>query len=197
MIHVTITLKELREADACREGRALFHSLRKMQGRQRSVRIEWTPLAQVWLAAAFGEFSNWLYQNKLTPRLSLEGVDLRGADLSGADLRGAYLRGAYLSGADLRGAYLRGAYLSGAYLSGAYLRGADLSGADLSGADLSGADLSGAYLRGAYLSGAYLSGAYRPSVSWGYSDLPDGWERDAFGYLRRPEPKPQAEAAAQ
>jgi uncharacterized protein YjbI with pentapeptide repeats len=167
MIHVTITLKELREADACREGRALFHSLRKMQGRQRSVRIEWTPLAQVWLAAAFGEFSNWLYQNKLTPRLSLEGVDLRGA-------------------------YLRGAYLSGAYLSGA-----DLSGADLRGAYLSGADLSGAYLRGAYLSGAYLSGAYRPSVSWGYSDLPDGWERDAFGYLRRPEPKPQAEAAAQ
>ncbi len=81
--------------------------------------------------------------------------------------------------------------LDRAYLRGADLRGADLSGADLRGADLRGADLSGAYLRGADLPGADRSGAYRPA-NWGYSDLPDGWERDESGHLRRPVPKPAA-----
>ncbi len=46
--------------------------------------------------------------------------------------------------------------------------------------NLSGANLSGADLYGANLSGANLYGAYRPS-----GDLPDGWSRDADGYLRR------------
>ena len=70
--------------------------------------------------------------------------------------------------------------LKGANLTRANLTGANLDGANLAGADLTGAYLDGAYLTGAYLDGAYLDGAYRPSNS-----VPDGWERDADGYLTR------------
>jgi hypothetical protein len=53
-----------------------------------------------------------------------------------------------------------------------------------------GAYLDGANLARANLDGANLARAYRPSVSWGYSDLPDGWERDESGCLRRPAKEP-------
>ena len=139
------------------------------------LRIELTPLAQVWLSLPLPPNSGtawaWLRANGAVGAVSavgadLCGADLRGASLYGADLRGASLYGADLSGANLRGADLRGADLYGANLSGANLSGADLSGADLYGANLSGANLyganfSGASLSGAYLRGADLSGAYR------------------------------------
>ena len=117
------------------------------------LRIELTPLAQLWMARDARGAVAWLREQGVigpvyVPRLRAEGLDLRGADLRAAYLSGAYLRGAYLRGADLRAAYLRDADLSGADL-GADLSGADLSGADLRGADLRGADLSGADLRGA------------------------------------------------
>ena len=134
------------------------------------LRVELTPLAQVWLARDGRGALSWLRERGLMGPASLVRADLRGADLYGADLRGAYLSGAYLSGADLYGADLSGAYLSGADLSGA-----DLSGADLYRADLSGADLSGAYLSGADLYRADLSGAARytddaPISGWTVTD---------------------------
>ncbi len=57
---------------------------------------------------------------------------------------------------------------------------ANLSGENLSGANLSWANLSGADFSGADFSWANLSGSYYP-----YGDLPDTWDRDANGYLRR------------
>ena len=132
------------------------------------LRIELTPLAQVWLSLPLPPNSRtawaWLRANGAVGAVSavgadLCGADLRGASLRGADLRGADLRGANLCGADLRGANLYGADLYGANLSGANLSGADLSGADLSVADLYGANLYGANLYGANLSGANLYGA--------------------------------------
>ena len=119
------------------------------------LRVELTPLAQVWLARDGRGALSWLRERGLMGPASLVRADLRGADLSRADLRGADLRGA-----DLRGANLYRAYLTGAYLTGAYL---------------TGADLTGAYLRGAYLRGADLSGAARytddaPISGWTVTD---------------------------
>ena len=176
---LTLVRAELVAARACAAWLAVFDAICTMRGadaapwvRRRGVsrraperlRIELTPLAQLWLARDARPAVSWLRGQGVLgpvsiPRLQAPGIDLSGADLSGADLSGADLSGAYLSGADLSGADLRSAYLSGADLSGADLRSADLRGADLSGADLRGAYLSGAYLRGAYLSGAYLRGA--------------------------------------
>ena len=95
------------------------------------LRIELSPLAQVWLSlpVAPGSGTAWAW---LRARGIVGWQNLYGADLSGANLYGANLYGADLSGADL---------------SGADLSGADLYGANLSGADLSGADLYGAYRR--------------------------------------------------
>ena len=127
------------------------------------LRIELTPLAQVWLSLPLPPNSGtawaWLRANGAVGAVSAVGADLCGADLRGASLYGADLRGASLYGADLSGANLRGADLRGADLYGANLRGANLSGADLSVADLYGANLSGANLYGANLSGANFSGA--------------------------------------
>ena len=81
---------------------------------------------------------------------------------------------------DLTGANLTRAYLTGANLTGAYLTRANLTDADLTDADLTDADLTGADLTGADLTRANLTRAYYP-----YGDLPDTWERDGGGYLRR------------
>ena len=108
------------------------------------LRVELTPLAQVWLARDGRGALAWLRERGLMGPASLVRADLRGADLCGADLTGANLSRANLYGADLTGSNLSRANLTGANLSRANLRGAYLSGADLSGASLSGADLSGA-----------------------------------------------------
>ena len=93
------------------------------------LRVELTPLAQVWLARDGRGALAWLRERGLMGPASLVRAYLSRADLRGADLYRANLTGADLTGADL---------------TGADLTGADLTGADLSGADLSGADISGA-----------------------------------------------------
>ena len=94
------------------------------------LRVELTPLAQVWLARDGRGALSWLRERGLMGPASLVRADLRGADLSRADLSGANLSGANLPGADLRGASLSGADLSGADLSGAarYTDDAPISG---------------------------------------------------------------------
>ena len=188
---LTLRRAELVAARACAEWRAVFDEICALRGADAApwvrrggvsrrdpgrLRIELTPLAQLWMARDARGAVQWLREQGVlgpvgAPRLRAEGIDLRGADLRGADLRGANLSGADLRDAYLRGADLSGADLSGADLSGAYLRAAYLRGADLSGADLSGADLCAAYLRDADLRGANLSGARRWS-----DDVPvPGW----------------------
>jgi hypothetical protein len=120
---------------------------------------------------------------------NLARANLTRANLDGANLTRANLARANLTRANLDGAYLTGANLARANLTRAYLTGANLDRAYLDGANLTRADLAGANLDGANLAGANLAGAYRPVVSWGCSDLPDGWERDEGGYLRRPVPR--------
>ncbi len=103
------------------------------------LRVELTPLAQVWLARDGRDALSWLRERGLMgpaslARANLSRVDLTGVNLTGADLRGADLSGADLIGADLRGANLRGANLRGANLRGANLRGVNLYWAYLRGA---------------------------------------------------------------
>ena len=78
------------------------------------LRVELTPLAQVWLARDGRGALSWLRERGLMGPASLVRADLRGADLSGADLTGANLSRANLYRADLSGASLSGADLSGA-----------------------------------------------------------------------------------
>ena len=186
---LTLRRTDLVAANACEEWLAVFDEICAMRGADAApwvrrggvsrrdpgrLRIELTPLAQLWMARDARGAVAWLREQGVigpvyVPRLRAEGLDLRGADLRDAYLSGADLRGANLRDADLRGAYLRDAYLSGADL-GAYLNGADLRGADLRDADLRGADLRAAYLPDADLRGANLRGA----------DLRDAYLRDAY-----------------
>ena len=92
------------------------------------LRIELSPLAQVWLSLPVSPSSGaawaWLRARGIVGSANLYGANLSGADLSDANLYGANLYGANLSGADLRGADLGGANLYGANLEGADLRNA-------------------------------------------------------------------------
>ncbi len=164
MKHPTLTLHraDLVAARACAEWLATFDAICALRGDGRAplvrrggvsrrdpqrLRIELTPLAQLWMARDARGAVTWLRgRGELgpvyAPRVQAPGIDLGGANLLGADLYGANLRGADLRGADLCGANLYGANLLGADLRGAYLGGADLGGANLLGADLGGADLT-------------------------------------------------------
>ena len=184
MGYAVLTLKrsDLERAGACEPWLKVFDEICVLRGAEKAplarlkngesvrkpswLRVELTPLTQLWLARDGIAALNWLRQKGL-----MGPANLREADLSGADLFGADLSGADLFGADLSGATLYRATLSGATLSGASLYRADLSGADLFGADLSGASLRGAYLRGADLRGASLYGASLYGASLRGADL--------------------------
>ena len=120
---------DLVAARACAEWIAVFDAICSMRGADAApwvrrgavsrrdperLRIELTPLAQLWMARDARDAVAWLREQGVlgpvfAPRLWADGIDLRGAYLRGADLRGAYLGGAYLGGAYLRGADLSGA----------------------------------------------------------------------------------------
>jgi uncharacterized protein YjbI with pentapeptide repeats len=153
----TLTLRraDLVAARACFEWLSIFDAICALRGDDRAplvrrggvsrrdpqrLRIELTPLAQLWMARDARGAVSWLRERGVlgpvyAPRVQASGVDLGGANLIGADLRGANLSGANLRSADL----------GGANLYGADLRGADLRGANLSGANLRSADLGGAW----------------------------------------------------
>jgi len=172
---LTLRRADLVAAGACAEWLAVFDAICALRGDDRAplvrLRVELTPLAQLWMARDARGAVQWLRERSVlgpvfAPRLQAAGIDFYRADLRGAYLDSAYLDSAYLDSADLRGAYLRGADLRGAYLDGAYL-----DGAYLRGAYLRGADLHGAYLRGADLRGADLRGARR----WSTDPAIPGW----------------------
>lgn len=146
MTHATLTLRraDLVAARACSEWLAIFDAICALRGDDRAplvrrggvsrrdpqrLRIELTPLAQLWMARDAYEAVSWLRERGVlgpvyAPRVQAPGINLGGANLGGANLRGADLRGANLYGANLLGADLYGANLRGAYLGGADLRGA-------------------------------------------------------------------------
>jgi Pentapeptide repeats (8 copies) len=122
-------------------------------------------------------------------RINLAEVDLTDANLTDADLRGASLTNANLYGASLTRASVTGAGLTGTGLSGASLRRADLSGASLRRADLSGASLRRADLTGANLARTNLTDANLTGAFWPPSEaVPEGWQRDKSGHLKRADP---------
>ena len=142
----TLTLRraDLVAARACSEWLGIFDAICALRGDDRAplvrrgdmsrrdpqrLRIELTPLAQLWMARDAKGAVSWLRERGVlgpvyAPRVQASGVDLGGANLIGANLRSANLRSA-----DLSGANLIGADLSGANLRGAHLYGADLGGA--------------------------------------------------------------------
>ena len=134
---------ELTGEGACREGLALFDTIKALQdderaraGRKprRSLRLRWGLTEQLWLAKAYPSWAGWIRDAGLVPPCSgrrSEKRNLRGADLSCANLSGAIIRGADLSCANLSGAIIRCANLSYADLHGANLRGANLQSANL------------------------------------------------------------------
>jgi len=112
---LTIRRADLVAAGACAEWLKTFDEVCALRGDDRAplvrrggshrrdpqrLRIELTPLAQLWMARdAYGAVS-WLREKGVlgpvyAPRLQAPGIDLRGADLRGAYLSGAYLRGAW------------------------------------------------------------------------------------------------------
>ena len=122
---LTIRRADLVAAGACAEWLAIFDEICALRGDDRAplvrrgdvsrrdptrLRIELTPLTQLWMARDARGAVSWLRSKGVlgpvfAPRLQAPGVDLRSADLYGADLRGADLSGADLSGANLSGAW--------------------------------------------------------------------------------------------
>ena len=146
MKHPTLTLRreDLVAARACAEWLGIFDAICALRGDDRAplvrrggvsrrdpqrLRIELTPLAQLWMARDAHGAVSWLRDKGVLGPVYVPRVQAPGIDLYGADLRGADLGGANLGGADLGGADLGGANLGGADLYGANLRGADLRGA--------------------------------------------------------------------
>mgnify|MGYP000526504616 CR=1 FL=1 len=143
---LTLKRRDLERAGACEPWLKMFDEICVLRGAEKAplarlkngesvrkpswLRVELTPLTQLWLARDGIGALDWLRQKGLMGPANLREADLSGADLFGADLSGADLSGADLSGANLRWASLRGADLRGADLRGADLRGASLSGAD-------------------------------------------------------------------
>lgn len=131
MRHPTLTLRraDLVAAHACAEWLGIFDAICAMRGLETApivrrggvtrrdpqrLRIELTPLAQLWMARDAHGAVSWLRERGVlgpvyAPRVQASGIDLYGAYLYGADLYGANLIGANLRGADLRGADLYGA----------------------------------------------------------------------------------------
>ena len=194
---LTLRRRDLVAAGACKKWLAQFDAICALRGPDTApsvrrkdgtsyrdparLRIELTPLAQVWAARDAREAVEWLRMKGLWHGVDLHGANLHGADLRGANLRGADLYGANMYGANLRGADLYGVDLYGADLHGADLYGVDLRGANMYGADLQGANLYGADLRGANLRGAILRGANRAS----FDPAIPGWRLVAGNVLDR------------
>ena len=116
MITVSIWRKTLVRLRACGDGIELFDRIATMQSlddprRLKRIRIQWSPLAEVWLSRDASGHVGWLRTNKIIPRIDLDGANLARAYLSRAHLDGANLSGANLFGANLSGADLDGAYL--------------------------------------------------------------------------------------
>jgi uncharacterized protein YjbI with pentapeptide repeats len=120
MISVTLFEAELTRLDACARGMVLFHTIRTLAGRKRSIKVRnWTILHQLWAATEYPSFYGWAHDQGLLPQITMQRANLYWANLYGANL----------AGANLSGANLAGAYLSGANLYGANLAGADLTNA--------------------------------------------------------------------
>ena len=101
MITVSIWRKTLVKLGACSEGLKLFDEIAALQDeadprRLKRIRVQWGPLAELWLARDSRGHVGWLRRKKVVPR-----IDLVGANLGGANLVGANLDGANLDGADL------------------------------------------------------------------------------------------------
>ena len=116
MRHATLTLRraDLVAARACAEWLGIFDAICALRGLETApivrrgqiwrrdpqrLRIELTPLAQLWMARdAYGAVS-WLRGKGVlgpvyAPRVQAPGIDLHGAHLRDANLYGADLRGA-------------------------------------------------------------------------------------------------------
>ena len=118
MKHPTLTLRreDLVAARACSEWLGIFDAICALRGDDRAplvrrggvtrrdpqrLRIELTPLAQIWMARDAKGAVSWLRERGVlapvyAPRVRAPGIDLRGADLYGANLYGADLDGAHL-----------------------------------------------------------------------------------------------------
>ena len=172
-VYVWISRQQLIDANACGAGIECFDALKMAQDDHRcarglkprsKLRLEWSPLAYLWLESGDRRFASWMFRVGIVPMPSFRGANLYGANLTRANLYGANLYGANLYGANLYGANLDGANLTRANLTRANLDGANLDCANLDGANLDGANLTRANLDGANL---------------------DGWERGSNGYAQR------------
>ena len=100
-MQITITAKQLQEADACESAVAIF---KQVYGE--SATEEWTRDKQIeLLKGPLGKYVGWAFLNGLLPMWSLRSANLRLADLQSADLRSANLWLADLRSANLDGAY--------------------------------------------------------------------------------------------
>ena len=113
---LTLRRRDLVAAGACAEWLAQFDAICALRGPDAApsvrrkdgtsyrdperLRIELTPLAQVWAARDGRGAVEWLRMKGLWPSADLYGADLYGADLYGANLRGADLYGVNLYGAN-------------------------------------------------------------------------------------------------
>ena len=155
-VDVKITLKMLKEHEACQRGiRAYFGTKRASGCGKGPLVVKWNAEAYVKASVSHRKWITWLIDRRILPRWSLSFMDLSKRDLRGAQLCGAELTFADLSRADVDGANFYRADLRYSTLIGTNMHLANLRFADLDGA---------LYPRG---------------------ELPEGWVRDDAGALER------------
>ena len=140
MKHPTLTLRreDLVAARSCSEWLGIFDAICALRGDDRAplvrrggvsrrdpqrLRIELTPLAQLWMARDARGAVSWLRKRGVlgpvyAPRVQAPGIDLRAANLTSANLSDATLTSANLSDATLTSANLSGATLTGVRCNG-------------------------------------------------------------------------------
>lgn len=147
---VTITIQQLRDANACSDGVADFY---RQFGQQ--VTLSWGKsdvenllredhLARRWLG--------WLIRKELVPKDTVCGCDLRGIDFSNTEWREVDFTGAKLSGARFCYADLWWAYFCGCDLSGT-----DFDYATMDGVTFVGSDITTARFRSTELYGVVVT----------------------------------------
>lgn len=139
---VTLTLADLRAAEACDRGIQWFKN--NLEKNKKTLTLKWSPLSEIQYRTnpETKNFITWAIAYRLLPGNSYNAANLRKNDLSHGDFQHTDFDQAILSRANLSNSDFSFVKMKDACLKYANLENTDFSGANLCGADLSKAKIN-------------------------------------------------------
>ena len=139
---VTLTLTDLRAADACDRGIGWFKN--NLEKNKKTLTIKWSPLSEIQYRTnqETKNFITWAIAYRLLPGNSYNAANLRKNDLSHGDFQHTDFDQAILSRANLSNSDFSFVKINNACLKYANLEDTNFSAADLRGTDLSKAKIN-------------------------------------------------------